>query len=70
MSYIAGNVRGFKFSRFIAKKPHPPQALHVKYRCVGVSLVLIFVLTVLLEKRENLHHSCEILYGTKEELVW
>ncbi len=31
---IEGNFQGCKF---YAKKPHPPQALHVKYRYVGVS---------------------------------
>ena len=43
-----------KFSRFNAKKPHPPQALHVKYRCVGVSPSFNFrVDCSALKKREN-----------------
>ena len=33
---IAGNFAGVAYSRFNARKPHPPIALHVKYRCVDV----------------------------------
>ncbi len=34
---IMGNFRGCNIRVSMPKKPHPPQALHVKYRCVGVS---------------------------------
>ena len=36
--------------RFNAKKPHPPQSLHVKYRRMGVSPSFNFALTALPSK--------------------
>ena len=33
---LSRNIRGFKYSRFKARKPHPPITLHAKYWCVGV----------------------------------
>ncbi len=42
----------FAVVRFNAKKPHPPQALHVKYWCVGP--VLIFMLTALPSKNAKI----------------
>ncbi len=50
-----------------AKKPHPPQALYVKYRCVGVSPSFnVCVDCSALEKRENLHHENSPLYDISQ----
>ncbi len=35
---LSRNVRGFQYSLFNARKPHPPIALHVKYQYVRGSL--------------------------------
>ncbi len=49
------NFRGCNIRVSMPRKPHPPQALHVKYRCVGVFNFRVYCSA--LEKRENLHHT-------------
>ncbi len=60
----------FRGCNINAKKPHPPKALHVKYRCVGVSPSFNFrVDRSALEKSKQfaaiytVHHMCVCCTG-------